>query len=131
MWTLCASDLESYTQCKNTDKRSSSEAHIKDIFDALVKLDSINKLPSFVAKNLDQLPNRQPEELNLISIINRISKLEEKQTDFDNMLIKHEELLIKHNELQINPAGIRNLMPNGIILCDNNLDYVATRQQKG
>ena len=91
LWTLCASDLESYTQCKNTDKRSSSKAHIKDIFDAFVKLDSSNKQPSFVAKNFDQLPNRHPEELNLVSIINRIYKLEEKQTEFDNMMIKHDD----------------------------------------
>ena len=97
-WTLCANDLESYTERKNTDERSSSEVYIKNIFDALVKLDSSNKLPSFVVKNLDHLPNKQPEGLNLISIINRISKLEGKQTDFNNMMIKHNEFLIKHDE---------------------------------
>ena len=75
LWTLCSNELEAYTDHKSTDKRSSSEAHLDDIFQALNELDSINKLPTFVAKNIDIIPYRQQEENNIISIINRICKL--------------------------------------------------------
>lgn len=40
-------------------------AHIKDEFDALYKLDAADFLPGAVARNIDRIPDRQPEELNL------------------------------------------------------------------
>ena len=46
-------------------KSSSSEAHLDDIFLALNKQDSINKLPTFVSKNIDRIPDRQQEENNI------------------------------------------------------------------
>lgn len=91
LWNLCESNLEPYSERKNTDKRSSSEAHTQDILDAMTKMDSLNQLPVFVAKNLDQLPIGQPEDLNIISIINRLSKIEDKQNEVDNLLIKHDD----------------------------------------
>ena len=33
-------------------------------------------MPSFVAQNIERLPDRQPEELNLLRIINRLSNIE-------------------------------------------------------
>ena len=59
--------------------RISSEAHLDDIFQELNKLDSINKLPTFVVKNINRIPDQQPEENNKISIINRVCKLEQRE----------------------------------------------------
>ena len=78
IWQLCDKYLEPYTERKNTEKRSSSKANISDIFEALIKLDSKEMIPTFVALNVDNLPDRQPEELNLISIINRLNVIENK-----------------------------------------------------
>ena len=75
---------------KTTEKRTSSEANINDIFDALQKLDSIDSLPTFVAKQLDRVPDRQPEEINLIAIVNRISQLEKRNKEYEEALSNHE-----------------------------------------
>ena len=88
--SLCDSSLESYCERKTTNKRTSSEVHINNIFDALLKLDSLNQITSFVAKDLNQVPNRMPEKLNLISIVNRLSKLEDRQIENVNLIIKHD-----------------------------------------
>ena len=55
--------------------RSSSLAHMNDIFEALIKLDGLNKMPIFVTRDIKRLPDRQPEELNLLSIVEHLSKL--------------------------------------------------------
>ena len=78
LWSISNDDLGAFQDRKTTNKRSSSLAHINDIFDALMKLDSIDKLPLFVAKNISKLPDRQPEEINLLSIIERLSNFETK-----------------------------------------------------
>ena len=54
LWETCVNDLQPYTERKNTDKRSSTDANIADIFDAIVKLDDLNKLPNFAAKKIDR-----------------------------------------------------------------------------
>ena len=95
LWALCSDSLEQYIERKSTDKRSSVEASINDIFEALSKLDILGKVPTFVAKNIDKLPSRQPEELNMICIINRLVKLEQQQIENIELLQSHEEKI--HN----------------------------------
>ena len=109
LWSLCSDSLESYTERKTSDKRSSADAHINDIFDALLKLDIISKVPSFVAKNIDKLPDRQPEELNMISIINRLAKLEQKQIDSEEMLQNHETKIEDLKKIDMNKDYTQNI----------------------
>lgn len=61
---------------KPTDKRRGSVPHTSDILDALKILDVLDKLPDLVAWNLDCLPDRQPEELNVLMVVQRIAALE-------------------------------------------------------
>ena len=44
-------------------------------------------MPNFVTKNVYLLPDRQPEELNLISIIDKLHRVEDKQLKIDNIII--------------------------------------------
>ena len=60
LWQLCSRDLEPFVDKKPSDKRSSNEANLVDIFDALLKLDANEKLPNFVAQNIEKIPDRQP-----------------------------------------------------------------------
>ena len=52
---------------------------MNDILEALIKLYGLNKMSIFLAKHINRLPDRQPEELNLLSIVERLSNLEIKK----------------------------------------------------
>ena len=69
---------------KDSTIRSEKEAHLSDTISALIKLDKADKLPFIVieAQNLHTIPRSQPEELNNISLADRLNKLESK---FDNL----------------------------------------------
>ena len=47
---------------------------MEDIFDGITSLDEKEKLPVFVAKDLNRIPNALPEELNMLSIIRRVAE---------------------------------------------------------
>ena len=64
-----------------------------DIIEALTKLDLVldkdDEIPVFVARNIERLPDRQPEELNLLSIVNRLSSIEKNLKTQENILTEH------------------------------------------
>ena len=93
LWDLCHEFLDPFIERRNTENRSSRDANISDIFDALRKLDGLEKIPVFVARDMSMVPDRQPEKLNMVSIINRLSTLEKNMADFDNVVLKHESEL--------------------------------------
>ena len=90
LWELKSDFLGPYNERKSTVNRSSSEANLNDIFDGLQTLDTIDQIPNFVAKNIDKIPERQPEEINIVSLLNRINKIEKKTTEYENTLSNHE-----------------------------------------
>ena len=100
--------MDPYTERKNTENRSSQEANINDISDALQKLDEQDNVPSFAARSIDKLPDRQPEEVNLISLLNRITKLENKFNDYEEVLSNHEIDLHTFKSLDIE-TKIKNI----------------------
>lgn len=69
LWSIAPSTLGNFPDRKSSDKRHMSIAHVDDIFDALKRLDALDKLPEVAACNLNRLPDRQPEELNLQRIV--------------------------------------------------------------
>ena len=70
------------------DRRSSDRRPVNDIVIAIQKLDAINKLPNFVAKDLDRVPNVHSEEMNLLILIQGIAKLEKYCDEYNEMLSK-------------------------------------------
>ena len=55
---------------------SAIEANVNDILSAMVRVDEANAMPTFVAINLQNLPKLMPEEMNAISLAERVSALE-------------------------------------------------------
>ena len=78
---------------KKSVRRSASEANVDDILDALIKLDSEDCIPCFAAINVERLPQWQPEQLNIISIIDRLTNLEKELKDHDKLLILQSEII--------------------------------------
>ena len=94
--------LGKYPERKSTDNRPVSVAHINDIMEALKTLDSADKIPDFVARDLDRLPDCQPEELNLLSLIGRVADLEKTIQLHSDMLstISIDVMSIKDNAIK-------------------------------
>ena len=77
LWEAFGNYLETFTDRKTTERRTSEEANLDDVLKALINLDSKNVIFEFVSKDLHRLPNRSPEELNVTSMLERISNLED------------------------------------------------------
>ena len=65
-----------FISCVKSANRTAKEANIGDILEAIKQIDVIDNLPEVFAKNLSQVPDRQPEELNLLRLAQRLSNLE-------------------------------------------------------
>ena len=98
LWDVASENLEPIVVRKTSNKRTCAAASIDDIFDAVTKLDSENKLPRFVASDLARLPDRQPEELNLMYIIERVATIENKIKSQEDIINDHAIQILKLND---------------------------------
>ena len=99
LWSSSPDTLGAMQERKSTKARNASAANINDIFDALAKLDALDKLPNVSAKNMDKLPNRDPEELNLMYIVQRIADLERAREEHNETLTNLAIDILKMNWL--------------------------------
>ena len=76
LWENCNEELGSFPLRQNSTNRLAIVVHMEDIFEGIKSLDEKEKLPVFVAKDLNRIPNALPEELNILSIITRVAELE-------------------------------------------------------
>ena len=89
LWEAADNELiGEYKDRRSSDRRPAVVEHVNDIVTAIQKLDAINKLPNFVAKDLDRVPNVHPEEMNLLILIQGIAKLEKYCDEYNEMLSK-------------------------------------------
>ena len=65
---------------KKSSVRSETEAHVSDIINAFKILDRVEKMPLFVIDyiSLSLIPRSHPEELNNISLCDRLNQMEER-----------------------------------------------------
>lgn len=73
---------------KDSTVRSEKEAHAQDILSALTKLDKSDQMPTILleATSLAFIPRFHPEEINNASLIHRITLLEEKFTNLQEIM---------------------------------------------
>ena len=83
LWNACGQHLGKYHDRRTTDERPAISAYAQDIMEAVKDLDKLDKLPDVVARNISRLPDRQPEELNMLMLVQRIANLE-KSRDIHN-----------------------------------------------
>ena len=89
LWDVVDTDHIGPYQKRNTvDRRPAKVEHVNDIVKAIQKLDSINLLPEFVAKDLDRIPSCLPEELNTLMLIQRVADLEKCRDEHTEIMTK-------------------------------------------
>ena len=107
----CSKWLSKYPERKSSDIRPAKIPHIEDIIDALKKLDASDKLPDILARNIDRLPDRQPEEMNLLAVVQRISNLEKSVKTHDDTLSE-----LKIDVMNIKDNGATHKLPNSNVV---------------
>ena len=83
LWNHCGSEIiGNKPKRKELQSRSVREAHIMDILTAWAKLESCDKLPTVVINAIDlcKIPNSHPEELNNITLIDRLNRMESRMS---------------------------------------------------
>ena len=108
LWGACKDDLEAYEGRKRSEGRTATEAHIQDIMKALKKLDAINKTPEVYVKNLDNVPDRQPEDMNYAMLVQRVADLMKYKADTDDVLTKMNIDILNLQEAQRNNSKNTN-----------------------
>ena len=101
LWQLCSDDLVNYKERRSTEKRTNVEANVEDIIDAFKEMDVLGKLPQFAAVNIDRLPNKCPEELNMISILSRLKSLEGNVDSQLKLITTHENEIQKLKSINL------------------------------
>lgn len=84
---------------KDSSVRSEKDAHVQDIINVLSKMDKVNKLPMIAvyAHDLHLIPRSHPEELNNVSLIDRLNRLEARITSLTEVVDRNmsENLVLK------------------------------------
>ena len=86
LWDECEPILGSYPERVSSAKRPAKVPHIDDIIEAVKTLDTLNKVPDVLARNLDRIPDRQPEEFTLLAALQRIDKLEKSRNHHEDSI---------------------------------------------
>ena len=91
LWDSCSKDLQEKPNRRETSSRSATEAHVHDIIGALNKLDEDEKAPRILldAKLLSLIPRSRAEEINSISLADRVHQLEAKFATMAEGFDKH------------------------------------------
>ena len=79
----------------NSKTRQQNEANAIDIIDAMKLLDRKSAIPMFAASATDKLLLRLPEELNLVCISERLSKVEAMIKSQADTLVRHDNTMSK------------------------------------
>ena len=89
LWETCGTDaLGEQVNRRDGPTRSGAEANVTDILNAMTILDKKDKMPRVLldAHNLGLIPRSHPEELNNISLVDRLNQLEYKYQSMQTLV---------------------------------------------
>ena len=110
---------------KDSKARTEKEAHLLDLINAISALDKEGKMPIFAVPflSLGRVPKSAPEELNNISLADRLNRLENTIDDMKILMDRNvaENYSIKDQlkQLQKNPATFANVVRDSLISQSN------------
>ena len=127
--------LGEYPTRKTSVNRSEQEAHVIDIIDSMVDLDSQGVNLIFVAQNLKRIPKCDPHETDHISILEKIRKLECRLNSAENELSesKVQILTISDNVMDINSrveSCEKNMVDRATADLDKDVSYADVMKRK-
>ena len=121
MWHNFKDYLEPYVERKSTGNRSAEEANLDDIFKAFKVLDEKGVNCEFVSQDLSRLPSVNPEELNTTFLLERVTLIEKRLADYDNVLNNQRIDLMKLQDNVVNFDGNKRDGNTDINVIQNNV----------
>ena len=91
LWKHCGSTvIGEFQRRKGSTSRTEKQAHITDILDSLETLDKAEKMPIIAinAYSLGAIPRSHPEELNNVSLLDRLNKYEARMGNMETVMEK-------------------------------------------
>ena len=76
LWSHESALLGRFQPRNDSQNRPAIDKYVDDILDAIRKLDMQEKLPDIVVRDLERVPDRNPEEINFLYYVNRVNDLE-------------------------------------------------------
>ncbi len=111
LWGACdASIIGNKKRRNDLTSRLAHVATVDDIMNALVKLDAASRMPNVVilARDLHLIPRSHPEELNNISLISRLNRMEKHMSNLQVCVYRNtSETLVINDKLSQMP-GIKS-----------------------
>ena len=89
LWDKCSNEIiGEKMRRKDSVTRPEKEAHTQDIITAISKLDKSDNMPTILinAQDLHLIPRSHPEELNNISLVDRLNRMEKKMTNLQEVM---------------------------------------------
>ena len=80
--------MKRFQSRNSTDNRTAAAANLDDIMEAIKVLDTKGKLPECVARDISRIPDRQPEELNMLYVLSQITELKKASKTHEECLSK-------------------------------------------
>ena len=89
LWDKCSNEIiGEKMRRKDSVTRPEKEAHTQDIITAISKLDKSDNMPTILinAQDLHLIPRSHPEELNNISLVDRLNRMEKRMTNLQEVM---------------------------------------------
>ena len=96
LWSHCGTEgIGEKPKRKGSNLRSEAEANLMDIISSWMKLDRANNTPiiAICAENLRTIARSHPEELNAITLVDRLNQLEQRMTNMQTNM----DCMMAHN----------------------------------
>ena len=96
LWSHCGTEgIGEKPKRKGPNLRSEAEENLMDIISSWMKLDRANNTPivAICAENLGTIPRSHPEELNAITLVDRLNQLEQRMTNMQTNM----DCMMAHN----------------------------------
>lgn len=96
LWDACTEYLPTFANRQDSNNRSAKEAETLDILNAYKRIDNTEDVTvQCLTNKLDRIPRCEPEELDLLSMMDRIIALENKVQNHEGKISKQNDALTK------------------------------------
>ena len=95
LWDSCTQHLPPYEARRSSLVGGSAHEEVNDILLAIKDIDKKESavMPKFVAQHLDRLPRMTPCEIDVVSLLERISMLEKAMSSMQQCITRHDSAL--------------------------------------
>jgi len=114
LYEKCNDVLGDFPERSKSKSRTADEAHVDDVVEAFVKLEIAGKLPQFavLAEELHLVPRARPDEIEVFSLVDRISAVEEAVVALKDAVVRRDDRPKSSLRAENDAGGSQSQQPN-------------------